>query len=169
MAIADAIQFETFNTEGASNGSGIELGDDFNTFRKKTNGIINSGGGRLKIFSHTLIKYVNNQLSFENNFNIANVTYGIVGSHQAFTLRFTNPSEEGNYYCFGTGGSTNQTISLPTARGPAENSSTDVGTIHFYNADENKVTVSFESEISGYRFFSSLFNTISVVIYTTDA
>ena len=73
MAIADAIQFETFNTEGASNGSGIELGDDFNTFRKKTNGIINSGGGRLKIFAHTLIKYVNNQLSFENNFNIANV------------------------------------------------------------------------------------------------
>lgn len=169
MAIADAISFNTFNTEGAENGSGVELGDDYNTFRRKTNGIINSGGGRLKIFAHTLLKYENGVLSYENNFNIANVTYKLEGNYyQAFVLRFQESSDTGNLYCFGTAGNTAQTISLPGARGPAENSSTDVATVQFYAADANKVSVTMTSQIAGYRFFSSYFNTIGVVIYTSD-
>jgi len=169
MAIEDAISFDTFNTEGAENGSGVELGDDYNTFRRKTNGIINSGGGRLKIFAQTLIKYESGALTYVNNFNIANVTYKLEGNYyQAFTIRFQEPSESGNLYCFGTAGNTAATISLPGARGPAENSSTDIATVQFYGADSNKVSVTMTSQISGYRFFSSPFNTIGVVIYTSD-
>ena len=138
MAIFPAYDFDTFKTQGASNGSGVELSDTYEDFQKKTNGIINHiNTNLLSVFAHGLIKWerVAGQIkiSTANLFNIASVDWtrdGDLGVN-TFTLNFETDGLSLNYYPFATYGSVT-TINPDWGTGASEGR-TDSGTPVYYS------------------------------------
>lgn len=101
MAVADEIPFDTFNDDGDPNGSGITLGDTFEQWRKKTNGIINRVNESTGPFAYLSFKWEqptrgNYTIDITAKQNIETLTYDSSGEG-AFQCTFTDDANSSNF------------------------------------------------------------------------
>lgn len=113
MPVEPSYAFNTFNTMGASNGSGVEMTDSFEDFRKKTNGIIN----RIENFAVAPVAYglvtwtLNGNtptFSIENSFNVKEIRFD---TETGIKINFNKPTKDSNFMPYGNLSSRDSTIS----------------------------------------------------------
>lgn len=150
MPIEPSYAFNTFNTDGAPNGSGVEMTDSFEDFRKKTNGIINKIENRPSVpLVHGLLTWGNQSGSFQlvakNTHNVGTVQ---ITQDQGIQINFLSSLKNTNVIPYGNLGFTQ---SLPNgfetftgyASGTLHNNRkhTDVGTVIFHSVTQNSINI----------------------------
>lgn len=130
--ISQALDFNTFNTQGDTNGSGVELSDSFDTFRKKTNGVINKMS-EITPFAYGTITWEldalgNPTLSLSNSLNVNSISFGNT-SYSSISnyidVEFSDAADNENY-------SIASSIGVTGSTAPAEGF-TNGGQIKTYN------------------------------------
>lgn len=147
MPIEPSYAFNTFNTMGASNGSGVEMTDSFEDFRKKTNGIIN----RIENFAVAPVAYglvtwtLNGNtptFSIENSFNVKEIRFD---TETGIKINFNKPTKDSNFMPYGNLGSRDSTISPSgrggTAEGRDTRNKTDIGTVVFHTPTTTSINM----------------------------
>ena len=154
MPVEPSYAFNTFNTMGASNGSGVEMTDSFEDFRKKTNGIIN----QIEDFAVAPVAYglvtwtlTGNTPTFsiENSFNVKEIGFN---DSTGIRIDFDEPTKDSNFMPYGNLGSRDSTISPSgwgsTSEGRDTRNKTDFGTVvvppqvNIKFVDENQLDIS---------------------------
>ena len=147
MPAEPSYAFNTFNTMGASNGSGVEMTDSFEDFRKKTNGIIN----QIEDFAVAPVAYglvtweiINNTPSFsiENSFNVEEIGFN---DSTGIRIAFEKSTKDSNFLPYGNLGSRDTTILPITAGGTSEKNDrrnqTDFGTVVFHTPTTESINM----------------------------
>lgn len=138
MPVEPSYAFNTFNTMGASNGSGVEMTDSFEDFRKKTNGIIN----RIENFAVAPVAYglvtwtlTGNTPTFsiENSFNVKEIHFN---TETGIKINFNKPTKDSNFMPYGNLSNRGSTIypytTGATSEGNDRRNKTDIGTVVFH-------------------------------------
>lgn len=152
MPIEPSYDFDTFNTMGATNGSGVELTDTWEDFRKKTNGIINrlEDFGVAPIAQGLLSWHIGSggaaditlsNISLRNGFNIRSYSFS---TSTGFTVNFKKPSKDAYLIPHGTLSARDDIISpmsqVGTSAGVDKRNRGDIGTVVFHTPTINSIS-----------------------------
>ena len=172
MPVEPSYAFNTFNTMGASNGSGVEMTDSFEDFRKKTNGIIN----QIEDFAVAPVAYglvtwtlTGNTptLSIENSFNVKEIGFN---DSTGVRIDFDEPTKDSNFMPYGNLGSRDSTISPSgwgsTSEGRDTRNKTDFGTVVFHTPTTTSINMFlYRAGSKNYAITSGGWRSASFIIF----
>jgi len=183
MPIEPSYDFDTFNTMGATNGSGVELTDTWEDFRKKTNGIVNrlTGFGMAPVAKGLLSwdvvpspiiknKFNMRLTSIKNHFNIKSYSFS---TGNGFTVNFETPAKDAYLIPHGSLSARDDIIaprsSVSTSGYNDRRNAGDIGTVVFHTPTKNSISflpfaANASEEVRPYAAMH-YYKTIGFVIY----
>ena len=185
MPIEPSYDFDTFNTMGATNGSGVELTDTWEDFRKKTNGIVNrlTGFGMAPVAKGLLswnvnavygddriTGYVMSVTSIKNDFNIKSYSFS---TGKGFTVNFETPAKDAYLIPHGSLSARDDIIDRRSAANTTgykdRRNRGDIGTVVFHTPTKNSISflpfaANASEEVRPYAAMH-YYKTIGFVIY----